>query len=303
MLLDLDLKRLRIPAELTKPIALIAAFGAWILLFRLLCLSFIVYFLTREGHVAEFEEINEAFSANELPFIGLGSAFFVLLLQGLAPLIDRERGFGLSMGQAVRSYFPGLFRGACLGASVVAAFLLLGSWKFVGFFVQIEDTPLAILAIVLRTGAILAIVFCEELLFRLRPFSTAGQITIFSLIYCCVTKPTQFELSWMHFLTLFLVSSLLSVRRLNEDGFLNGAGFWSGILIVFHPLFSLPIFGNDFSGIFLLKYQAQRTFPALISGGAGGPLASIAFQAVLLIEIARSYWTYKKSLLKPAPNQ
>jgi hypothetical protein len=281
--------------SLIKPAILIAAYGAWILVFRLMCLSFVVYFLTRAGHPTTFEEINESFANNEISFIGLSSACFILLLRGLAPLIDREQSLLISWKSFRSSYVPGFLQGAVLALGIVAASLIIGSVRYVGFFVQIEDTPLAVLGIILRVGALLAIGLCDEYLFRPMAASVPARILAFSLLYC-VVKLAQFDLSWMHFLTLFLFSTALAVRRLNEGGFLGGAGFISAILIIFHPFFSLPVFGSDFSGIFLLKYQNQAFLPSLISGGAGGPLSGVAFQAVLLIETLRSWISFKRSV-------
>jgi hypothetical protein len=295
-------KSLKIPAELVKPVFLIAAYGAWMLVFRLLSLSFLVYFLTRAGRTATFEEINESFATNEIVFIGLGSALFALALRGFAPLFDRDGRTGVSLAQIKNSYIPGFLQGLVLAAGVIAALLLVGSIRFVGFFVQIEDTSLAILGIVLRVLAILVLGFSEEILFRSRKVSVIGQVLTLSVIYC-VVKLAQFDLSWMHFVTLLLLSVSLSVRRLREESFLNGAGFWSAVLIVFHPIFSLPIFGSDFSGIFLLKYQELKFIPPFISGGAGGPLSGVILQVILLIEIVRGSLIYKKSLLKRVSTQ
>jgi hypothetical protein len=290
--------------KIKKRVPILAAYAAWILILRLLCLSFVVYFLTRQGRSATFEEINESFSNNEIIFIGLSSGLFLLLLKGLAPLIDRSGSLDFSYRELASSYLPGFLQGAALATSIVLGFLLVGTLRFVGFFVQIEDTPLVILGIICRIGAFLAIGLCEEYIFRSEPLSgphepqrVFGRILTVALVYC-VVKLAQFQLSWMHCLTLFLFSTALSIRRLTEKSFWSGAGFWSGVLIVFHPIFSLPVFGSDFSGIFLLKYQSQTAIPSVISGGPGGPLSSVAFQAILLIEIARGLLACKKSLFK-----
>jgi uncharacterized membrane protein YhaH (DUF805 family) len=121
------------------------------------------------------------------------------------------------------------------------------------------------------------------------------KIVWISVAYAAI-KFIQFELGWMHLLTLFLLSITLSVRQLNDRNFTRGAGFWCGLLVLFQPVFSLPLLGNDFSGIFLVKYQAPSTALRLFSGGEGGPLAGFAFQFLLLIEILRSVITFKKSI-------
>lgn len=287
--------------EFAKAAGLIALYGGWMLFFRLLCLSFLVYFLTRAGRTASFEEINEVFSTNEIPFIGLGSAVFVLLLRGLSPMPE-DAPAARDWKKARRAYFAGLLQGSVLSASVVLAFLAVGAFRFVGFFVQIEDTPLALLGILVRIGAILVMCFGEEYLFRKRNSPAPAWIFSIAILYCGV-KAMQFELSWMHFATLALLSVMLSLRHLTEGDYLGGAGFWSGCLLVFHPLASLPVFGSDFSGVFLLKYQAQSHLPAIISGGPGGPLSGVAFQVILLFEMARGFLAYKKSLLLPPSTQ
>jgi hypothetical protein len=297
---ELDLKRFKLPADIAKPFFLIAAYGAWILVFRLMALSFLVYFLTRAGRTASFEEINESFATNEIVFIGLGSTIFLVMIRALSPLLDRAGELRFSFSQFRISYLPGFFQGLALASGVIAALVLVGSLRFVGFFVQIEDTSFAVFGIVLRVLALFAMGLCEEILFRSRKFSNLFYIFTLAVIYC-VVKLAQFDLSWMHFATLFLLSAALSVKRVGEDSFLKGAGFWSAILIVFHPIFSLPIFGNDFSGILLLKYQPQKFIPPFISGGPGGPLSGVILQAILLIEIVRGlaiFKIHKKSLFK-----
>jgi hypothetical protein len=289
-----------IDKSLVKSIVLAISYVAWILAFRLISLSFVVYFLTRAGHPATFEEINDAFSNNEITFIGLSAGCFLFLLKSLAPLIEAstsETELKFSFRDIRDEYFPGFLQGALLALSIVAGLLLTGCVRYVGFFVQIEDAGLAVLGIVLRVIALIAIGLCEEYLFRRVSRTVPVQIGILALLFS-VVKLAQFDLSWMHFATLFLLSTALSARRSQEKSFLPGAGFFSALLIVFHPLLSLPILGSDFSGIFLLKYQPQAFVPAAISGGAGGPLSSLALQAILLIETIRGWISHKKSLLK-----
>jgi len=94
--------------------------------------------------------------------------------------------------------------------------------------------------------------------------------------------------------------------------------------VVFQPLLGLPVFGSEFSGILLLKYQATLGNSGLVggvagnltssnigslqflTGGFGGPLSSFAFQFLLLLEIVRSLTKvkkHKKTLLKPSFNR
>ena len=67
---------------------LFGAYAFWVLLFRLIAMTFVIYFLTRtSGKQVLFEEVNETFGAHELSIIGFGAAAFVLLLKGFAPVL------------------------------------------------------------------------------------------------------------------------------------------------------------------------------------------------------------------------
>jgi hypothetical protein len=288
-----------------KAATLIGSYAAWTLLFRLVGLTLVIYFLTHtSGKSVLFEEVNETFGAHELSFVGFGALAFLLLFKGFAPLWREDHVKLFSWRELQKSFFPGFVQGALLAAALIGALLLSGSYRFVGFFVQLEETPLAILSIVVRTLSLFALCYCEEWIFRRKAFEfspdstfeqTMIQVIWISAAYAAI-KFIQFELGWMHLLTVFLLSITLSVRQLNDRSFTRGAGFWCGLLILFQPVFSLPLLGNDFSGVFLVKYQAPTAALRLFSGGEGGPLAGFAFQFLLLIEILRSVITFKKSI-------
>jgi hypothetical protein len=105
----------------------------------------------------------------------------------------------------------------------------------------------------------------------------------------------------MHLITLFLISMALGVRSISEGEFARGAGVWAGLLVVFHPLVSLPVFGNDVQGVVLIKYQesAESVSEAfrMLTGGAGGPLSSVALQVFFLAEVIQRVIRDKKILL------
>jgi hypothetical protein len=286
----------------------LGSYAAWTLLFRLGGLTLVIYFLTHtSGKSVLFEEVNETFGAHELSFVGFGALAFIFLFKGFAPLWREDHVKLFSLPDLQKSFLPGFVQGALLASALIGALLLSGSYRFVGFFVQLEETPLAILGICMRTLSIFALCYCEEWIFRKKAFelsltgtnATFGQ-TMTKIIWISVSyaavKYIQFELGWMHLLTIFLLSITLSVRQLNDRNFTRGAGFWCGLLVIFQPVFSLPLLGNDFSGVFLVKYQAPTTALRLFSGGEGGPLAGFAFQFLLFIEILRSVITFRKSI-------
>ena len=126
---------------------------------------------------------------------------------------------------------------------------------------------------------------------------TAGVVAI---LYCGV-KLLQFDLGVMQLFTLFLISLTLSVQSFVDGDFGRGAGFWAALLVVFQPLLSLPALGGDFTGIVLIKFQPATNDSAdslarLLTGGAGGPLSSIALQLLLVLDIVRGVFVYKKKL-------
>jgi hypothetical protein len=191
---------------------------------------------------------------------------------------------------------------------VILAFLMSGIYRFLGVFIQFDEASLAIPSVIVRFVGIAVWVYLEEYLFRrkiarhFREYRPAVSVLITAVGYCLI-KILQFDIGWLQLITLFLVSVALSLRAFAEDDFAQGAGFWAALLIVFHPLLSLPVFGNEFSGVFLVKYQgdsnlvASGTLARLLTGGAGGPLSSFAFQFLLLLEIARGILKYRKRLL------
>jgi hypothetical protein len=193
-----------------------------------------------------------------------------------------------------------------------------------GFFVQADRAPLAMAALLIRIVSTFAFVYCEEFIFRQRilrcltrraafeEVSPANEfwhnvaaVAFTGLMYVGI-KFYQFEMGWMQALTLYLIALALGLRALLSGDFTLGAGFWCAILIVFQALLSLPILGNEFSGLLLIKYQSlapemtsDSTYGEtlrFITGGAGGPLASLAFQLLILFDILRGTLRYRRRL-------
>jgi len=312
MFRDLSRSRLHLKTNrLTALTLLTGSYALWSMLFRLAALTFVIYFLTHtSSKTLLFEEVNETFGAHELSFVGFGALIFALFCKGLSPFWGEAEVPLFTAKDFRKDYLVGIEQGALLACALIAAFLAAGTFRYVGFFVQLEETPLAVFGIVIRAISLIAFCYCEEWIFRRRAFDfllrnadnskrgTLLQIGALGLAYC-VVKALQFELGWMHLLTLFLLSTLLSLRRITEGGFGRGAGIWCGLLLFFQPLCSLPVLGNDFSGIFLVKYQEHSTALRLFSGGEGGPLSGFALQLVLLIETVRSLSTYLKNPSTP----
>ncbi len=291
-----------------RPLAFISFYAFWILIFRLLALSCIAYFtLSPTSH---FQDITDAWSASEVSVIGLSALLFVSLLCGLYPLTSTSLSEVITRKSIERGFLPGFIQGAFFAGGIVLAFLLSGVYRYLGYFIQLNEAPLEIINIILRMTALVTLVFCEEFIFRykLRKFLSQHlpeKIAVHIVAGCyCLVKILQFDLGIMHFFTLYLVSLSLFYRSPDSSQFAKSAGFWAAILIIFQPILSLPIFGNDFSGILLVKYQPiakieDPTDPShsvirFLTGGLGGPISSFTFQLLLILDICRSIFRQKK---------
>lgn len=303
------LRALELPARAT---ALSAGYVAWIAFFKLLVLTFITYFvLSSSKHAPKFEEVYESFASNELGIMGLAALIFIAIFPRLSPISTPVAGELFSPVRFERQFIPGFAQGAAFAALFILIFVLTGIYRYLGFFVQFEDTAVAVSNMILRTVSLASLIYFEEFFFRRkllayfqkwRPVQSLGDAcwiaAPLSLLYC-VVKMFQFDLGLMHWITLFLLSFLLTLRAIERTEFDEGAGFWLALLLFFHPLLSLPIFGNDISGLLMVKYQPGTTAPTaaaidtatttvrLLSGGSGGPLSSLAVQILFLIALIR----------------
>jgi hypothetical protein len=281
-------------------------YAVWILAFRLVTLTIATFVLSPQN--ARLQDISEFYTSNEILVAGIGAALFVVFLNLLHPLTSVSTPQILSWDRTTKRFAPGLLQGSLLAAGLAVAFLLSGLYEDLGVFIQAEDTSLAIGTVALRIVALLLLVYCEEFIFRQkilahlrRRLPELWSVGITAVIYCA-TKGLQFDLGLRQSFTLFLVSFILGLRAIIQGDFGRGAGFWAGLLIVLHPLLSLPILGNDFHGVLMLQYQPaagiDSATAAAISGGVSGPLASLALQLLFLFDIARSILK-NRSLLLP----
>lgn len=313
----------RFPA-LTRTLVLVATYAVWTSVFRLFCLTFTTYLVVAssglgkiDGTGARLEEINEAYGSIELIALGIGSVLFVLGMK----LIWPERVPGIrelfSRARIERSLARGLLQGAALAGGLLALFIALGDYRYLGTFLEYDENPLLGLGgALLKAASLFALVLSEEILFRHvilqslrgrppRPkpdfipdapvVSVAppgGAVLLTALLYTAI-KLIQLDPGWMQGLSLFLMAVALGRRVLADEDFSEGAGFWAAILIAFHPLLGLPVFGNDAaSGLALVKYQPGdhghgALLRRLLTGGPGGPLASLGFQIILTFDILR----------------
>jgi len=308
--------------------ALALVYAVWIQAFRLITLSFITYFLVAASKRVRFEDISDTYAANELVAMGLAAFSFTAILKFLRPTPTVSRN--VRVARFRNRFVPGVLHGTVFATGLTVAFVASGFYKYLGFYIQFAEAPATLFSIVLRVLAIGVFAYAETTLFQdriathlteglrsIRSFRPTGTfanlldsalVPVATALLFVAIKLIQFDIGLMHAWTLFLVSLGLSFRTSADGDFRRAAGFWMGILLLVHPLFSLPVFGNDFSGLVLFKYQpdpedlaAQSTTIRLLTGGPGGPLAGMVLQALLLMDIARNLLRQKKTLLNPAP--
>ncbi len=286
------------PSRFYRLLGLILSYAFWVILVRLLTLTFITYFTI--SPTTRFQDISDAFSSNEVSLMGLASLFFVILSCKLNPLTSTKTKEVISQEKFEKNFIPGFIQGIFFAFGIILAFLFNGTYRYLGYFIQLNEAPLELANILMRMMALAMLAYCEEFLFHYKIQRDLSGVlpdfvaaSVIAVIYCSI-KMLQFDLGTMHLMTLFLVSVTLFYRTRNEGRFAKGAGFWSAILILFQPLLSLPIFGNHFSGILLIKYESTRDLDSsrsairFLTGGAGGPLSSFTFQLLLILDIARS---------------
>ena len=316
--------------EPLNALMLTGAYLVWTVFFRLLTLSFITYFL--RASTSHFQEISEVYSSNEITLVGLCSLAFLALMLSFGPLSGTYKREVFTPERIEKKFFPGFIHGAVLASGVVLAFLLSGRYGYLGFYIRMDEALLAITNVIIRVFSLAVMVYSEEYIFRhrilgnlsrfgrslvsvndrrkLSPYFTdLGAIVVTAALYCLI-KAVQFEIGISHLLTLLLVSIAVGLRTLFDQDFALGAGFWAAILFVFHPLLSLPVLGNEFSGVVLIKFlgtqaelQGESVTARFLTGGVGGPISSFAFQLVLLLDITRNIFLYKKMLLLPRLHQ
>ncbi len=317
-------------SDIFRSFGLFCAYGVWILAFHLILLSLVTYFVgsfslgslvggLRDSAVPlpRFEEVNDAFAAVELSFLGFASVLFLFLLRWLNPLMSASWRDFFTPQLFERDFVPAFVRGVIVASGIVLAFLFSGVYRFFGFIIQIEDAPGALANILLRVLSVGIWVYCEENIFRKRIFErllappherslvgVAAAILTTSLLFCGL-RALQFDLGIIQTFTIFLVSIALCFKALLEKDVLYGAGFWVALLVVWHCLLSLPILGTDFSGLLMVKYQTPSVTSVLspvtarvLTGGEGGVLSSVLFQLLLGVEIVRLAVRYLKSFQK-----
>lgn len=292
-----------------RALILAAAFFGWNAAFRLIVEAPMIYFMARSG--ARFQEIVDTSATNQLIFVGLACLTFLIFLSQINPILVVNRSEIITAHQFEDRFYPAFLKGAVASCVIALAFLGLGFFKYVGFFVQSDTPAFAVLTIFFKLLAIIFMVYAEEFVFRqkilkllkdqMHPLRAIG----ISALLFALAKAFQFHLGLSHLLTLSLLGIALGMRSMFQHEFTTGAGLLAGFLVVTHCVFSIPILGNESQGILLLKYQIQYDIDSpwvrFLTGGGGGLLSSVAVQFILLLDIAFHFLKHKKMILPSRP--
>lgn len=294
---------------ITRAAVICALYAGWMAAFHLLALTVMTYVLMSQN--PKFQDINDLYASNEILLVSSASVLFVVLLRMLYPILTSTNERLISRAIITQRFLPGFAQGAILAVLLAGCFMLSGTYRYLGFFVQAEDNALAGVAVLLRIAALTALVFCEEFIVRQKilgalrkDFKTALAILIAALIGCAF-KAIQFDLGMRQLFTLLLLGLLLGVRAVIAGDSVRGSGFLAGLLVLSHPILSLSVFGSDFQGAFLLRFdpdfsgtqvhsEASVSLAQWVTGGYGGPLSSIALQIVLIAELTRLVWNHRR---------
>lgn len=273
------------PFLIAKILAPVLVYVLWIGAFRMLSLTLMTYFLIVPE--SRLQDLSDAFSSLELPIAGISAFLFCWLWNKWndLPLFPKD--------QTYFPLFPGILRGMTLALGFVFTLLVSGFYQYIGFFIQTEEALVASMIILFRFASLASLIFFEEWIFRRYLLDELSRSLWFSVaaiivpfIYCLI-KAIQFDLGTMQLITLFLVSHFLCLRTRRFGGWVYGAGFFIGMLTLFHPVMGLPVLGKEFAGLFQFKSQAiWNPFPIYLTGGAAGPLASFALQSFFAVYIA-----------------
>jgi membrane protease YdiL (CAAX protease family) len=279
-------------------LALTLAFGT-----RLGFLTLLTYFLMPSQ--PRLQDLSDAASALGIFPAALVSVGGVALLRFITPF-PRDYNRGYAPWPQLRSQFsPGLLQGLAVGFGLALAFSLSGLYQLQSGWPAQGEGLGAMLSLGMRASALVLMVYCEELFFRkilLERFARLEGALLPAVCVAlgyCAYKEVQFELAWMQRLTLLLLSFSLTFAALHRKDWLRGTGVYAGFLLITHLGFGLPVFASEGGGLFMLQYTggADRLAVAL-TGGLGGPLSSLATQALLCAALLRGF----RRLKAPASN-
>lgn len=285
---------------------LLFSYLCWVTVVKFLALTLVTYFSAHSSH-GRFQDINDLLTSNQITLVGFSTLLFLLFIHKLNPQEPSSFKKLIQQQHIEKEFFPGFIQGTIASSGFIILFLATGVYRYLGCLTSFDEAPFEVLNALLRITSLILWIYFEEFIFRnqlteslqkknSKFFSSPLACSLWTALFYCLVKVLQFDLGWNHLLSFFLVSIMLSFRFFRTQQFAKGAGLWSAYLIVFHPLFSLPILGIPFNGVILIK-QEILNIPGIrfLSGGQGGPLSSIFFQIILIGDLWISLKKFKKN--------
>jgi hypothetical protein len=182
---------------------------------------------------------------------------------------------------------------------VLLALVALDLYEYVGFLMNPDGIAAGLIDVMVRGLTLMVFLGVEEVLLRelwveeyaksrvradAKPVAIEVWLMVQSMCFL-VIKFFQFHLSWTQTLTLFLANLWLFSIQLQGATPTRSLGYQLGFVWMPHVILGLPILGLDAYGLWFLQYQvrwdAETDAIRLLTGGAGGLLASWGLIAVL----------------------
>ncbi|NDD90874.1 hypothetical protein EBZ37_02150 [bacterium] len=296
---------------------ILVSYWVWLMAFHLVGMSLVTYGMLDSS--PRVQEIADQYFANFWTIQGWGSLTFFLLNWGLSasnpiPWIEMTWPFWKS------KVLPEFFRAAGAASLFILLLMAVTPFQYLGPGFSWTDAPWAVLNWLTRSIAWWGWAMGDELVFRKLLLSRFIRISASLklpqvlaqqsewIAISLVTVLWVFTRSWnqhlglSHTLTLVLLGLLLGLRVCRGRHYLVGAAILAACAWVSQPVFSLPLLGHEFPGIWIVKFISSdshsSSWPRLISGGAGGPLASALLQLFLLGTLVRIQWTTRRGSLR-----
>jgi len=290
-------------SKMVKSGLFIASYWLWLALAHLIGLSLVTYGVM--DATPRFNEIADLYFTNYWTIQGWAAGLFLLVNAGLT--VGRAASWPEFHWSNIKiKVLPLVLRTGIAALGWVLLMLWVTPAQFLGPGFSWEEGFWPLLSCISRAIAWLAWAFAEEWVFRkvlLEKLRTRYSAWISILIVTALwtlTRSWHQGLGLNQTITLILLGMALGLSVCQGRSYLTGAAILGTSTLIFQVLFSLPVLGQDFTGIWIIKFRAENLLQ-LVSGGPGGPLSSAFLQLALASWIAFNWkivWTPKSPQLR-----
>jgi hypothetical protein len=191
----------------------------------------------------------------------------------------------------------GLYSGLILGGIILALLLLSGRGSYLGLYLTSAlGTPVFPLFL-LSLGSSVVLLVTEEYLFRhkfmwaLQNYGNAIAIGL-TVLVATLFKLLQFHLDHIALLNTALLQLLLSIYFVRSQKCHRGIALLVSLIVFWHPLAGLPLWGVETPSLFLFK--SQSTTDDWLFGGGGGPFSGLALTAALIFLTISGWYSWRQ---------